>query len=217
MRLALYQPDIPQNAGALIRLGACLGRRRRHHRALRLSVQRHASFRRAGMDYLDAADIVRHASWATFLRHASGRALCFSRTKARANPIWISPFAPDDVLCWGGRARACPPLCMRGRRALAYSDEDRHALAQCGAGGRHGPGRGAAADEGISGMTDSDLDAHKQRARAWFEDLRDRHLRRVRSHRARMRAASFGPCAGELGPVHRQSGWTRTARKPAAA
>jgi tRNA (cytidine/uridine-2'-O-)-methyltransferase len=65
MRLALFEPDIPQNAGTLIRLAACLG----------VSVDiigpcgflfsdRH--LRRAGLDYLDHADIVRHASWQAF-------------------------------------------------------------------------------------------------------------------------------------------------------
>jgi tRNA (cytidine/uridine-2'-O-)-methyltransferase len=66
MRLALYQPDIPQNAGALIRLGACLG--------VPVDVIEPCgfllgdrSFRRAGMDYLALADWHRHASWDAFL------------------------------------------------------------------------------------------------------------------------------------------------------
>jgi tRNA (cytidine/uridine-2'-O-)-methyltransferase len=65
MRIALYQPDIPQNAGTIIRTAACLG----------LAVDliepcgfvlsdRH--FRRAGLDYLAAATIVQHANWAAF-------------------------------------------------------------------------------------------------------------------------------------------------------
>ena len=65
MRLALYQPDIPQNAGSLMRLGACLG--------VGIDVIEPCgflltdrNFRRAGMDYLKSADIRRHASWARF-------------------------------------------------------------------------------------------------------------------------------------------------------
>ena len=63
VRLALYEPDIPQNAGSLMRLGACLG----------VGVDiiepcgfllTDRNFRRAGMDYLDHADIRRHDSWA---------------------------------------------------------------------------------------------------------------------------------------------------------
>ena len=65
MRLALYQPDIPQNAGSLIRLGACLG----------VPVDliepcgfllTDRNFRRAGMDYLARAALTRHESWARF-------------------------------------------------------------------------------------------------------------------------------------------------------
>jgi len=65
VRLALYQPDIPQNAGSLMRLGACLG--------VGIDVIEPCgflltdrNFRRAGMDYLKSADIRRHASWNQF-------------------------------------------------------------------------------------------------------------------------------------------------------
>jgi tRNA (cytidine/uridine-2'-O-)-methyltransferase len=61
MRLALYEPDIPQNAGALLRLGACLG--------VAIDIIGPAGFvlsdrrlKRAGMDYLDLAELTRHAS-----------------------------------------------------------------------------------------------------------------------------------------------------------
>jgi tRNA (cytidine/uridine-2'-O-)-methyltransferase len=63
--LALYEPDIPQNAGSLMRLGACLG--------VGIDIIEPCgfllsdrNFRRAGMDYLKSADIRRHASWARF-------------------------------------------------------------------------------------------------------------------------------------------------------
>jgi tRNA (cytidine/uridine-2'-O-)-methyltransferase len=65
VRLALYQPDIPQNAGSLMRLGACLD--------VGIDVIEPCgflltdrNFRRAGMDYLKSADIRRHASWNEF-------------------------------------------------------------------------------------------------------------------------------------------------------
>ena len=65
MRLALYEPDIPQNAGSLMRLGACLG--------VGIDIIEPCgflltdrNFRRAGMDYLKSAEIRRHASWARF-------------------------------------------------------------------------------------------------------------------------------------------------------
>jgi tRNA (cytidine/uridine-2'-O-)-methyltransferase len=65
MRLALYQPDIPQNAGSLMRLGACLdvGIDVIEPCGFLLSDR---TFRRAGMDYLKSADIRRHASWTEF-------------------------------------------------------------------------------------------------------------------------------------------------------
>ena len=65
VRLALYQPDIPQNAAALMRLGACLGV------AVELIepcgfVFGERRFRRAGMDYLEAVELTRHSSWDAF-------------------------------------------------------------------------------------------------------------------------------------------------------
>ena len=65
MRLALYQPDIPQNAGSLMRLGACLGVGIDMIEPCGFLLS-DRNFRRAGMDYLAKADIVRHASWARF-------------------------------------------------------------------------------------------------------------------------------------------------------
>jgi tRNA (cytidine/uridine-2'-O-)-methyltransferase len=65
VRLALYEPDIPQNAGSLMRLGACLG--------VGIDIIEPCgfllsdrNFRRAGMDYLKSADIRRHESWTRF-------------------------------------------------------------------------------------------------------------------------------------------------------
>src|SRR5438067_7245521 len=65
MRLALYEPDIPQNAGSLMRLGACLdvGIDVIEPCGFLLSDR---TFRRAGMDYLKSADIRRHPSWEKF-------------------------------------------------------------------------------------------------------------------------------------------------------
>ena len=65
MRLALYQPDIPQNTGTILRLCGCLG--------IEVHIIEPAgfpstdrAFRRAGMDYLEAVTITRHASWQDF-------------------------------------------------------------------------------------------------------------------------------------------------------
>ena len=74
MRLALYQPDIPQNTGSLLRLGACLG--------VGVDIIEPCGFlltdrglKRAGMDYLDLAEMRRHASWDRFLADRATAAL----------------------------------------------------------------------------------------------------------------------------------------------
>lgn len=72
VRMALYEPDIPQNTGAILRLGACLG--------VAVDIIEPCGFvlddrrmRRAGMDYLDRVAMSRHASWETFLHGRAGR------------------------------------------------------------------------------------------------------------------------------------------------
>src|SRR3546814_10198696 len=71
-RLALFEPDIPQNAGSVLRLAACLG--------VAVDVIEPCGFvwsdrrlRRAGMDYLDRLDLVRHASWDAYAAARRGR------------------------------------------------------------------------------------------------------------------------------------------------
>lgn len=105
MRLALYEPDIPQNAGALLRLGACLG--------VPVDIIEPAGFvlsdrrlRRAGMDYLGAAELARHQSWATFHAGRRGR-LVLLTTKA---PLAYHRFAfrPDDTLLLGRETAGVP-------------------------------------------------------------------------------------------------------------
>jgi tRNA (cytidine/uridine-2'-O-)-methyltransferase len=65
MRIALYEPDIPQNAGTILRLAACLGLEAHIIEPAGFPVSDRA-FRRAGMDYLDQVLIVRHGSWDAF-------------------------------------------------------------------------------------------------------------------------------------------------------
>src|SRR3954447_14900686 len=65
MRLALYEPDIPQNTGTILRLCACLGVEAHLIEPAGFPTSDRA-FRRAGMDYLDQVTLVRHASWAAF-------------------------------------------------------------------------------------------------------------------------------------------------------
>lgn len=105
MRLALYQPDIPQNAGAMIRLAACLG--------VGLDVIEPCGFtftdrqlKRAAMDYAPLADVRRHASWETF-RPARGGRLVLLTTAGRI-AYTEAVFAADDVLLVGRESAGVP-------------------------------------------------------------------------------------------------------------
>ena len=78
MRLALFQPDIPQNTGTLLRLGACLD--------VPLDIIEPCGFifnekamRRAGMDYLEMVSCRRHDSWTEFLRYREGHSEEYGR------------------------------------------------------------------------------------------------------------------------------------------
>ncbi|MDB5565109.1 MAG: hypothetical protein JWP84_1675, partial [Tardiphaga sp.] len=82
MRIALYQPDIPQNTGTILRLCACLGVEAHIIEPAGFPISdRH--FRRAGMDYLDQVSIVRHDSWGHFeqWRLENGHRLILFSTK----------------------------------------------------------------------------------------------------------------------------------------
>jgi tRNA (cytidine/uridine-2'-O-)-methyltransferase len=105
MLLALFQPDIPQNLGAALRLGACMG--------VSVHVIEPCGFplsdkaiRRAAMDYGEPADVVRHASWAEFHAKRQARIVLFS-TKAAA-PLHDFDFRPDDILLFGRESVGVP-------------------------------------------------------------------------------------------------------------
>jgi len=103
MRLALYQPDIAQNAASLIRLGACLGV------AVDIIepcgfVFSDKGFRRAGMDYMELATVARHGSWARFQAPAR---LILLTTKAEMRYCDFS-FAADDTILVGRESAGVP-------------------------------------------------------------------------------------------------------------
>ena len=108
LTLALFQPDIPQNTGTMLRLCACLGVRADIIEPAAFPVSDRA-FRRAGMDYLDRIEIQRHASFATFeaWRAGSGRRLVLLTTRA-ATPYTDFAFAPDDILLVGRESAGVP-------------------------------------------------------------------------------------------------------------
>lgn len=113
MRLCLFQPDIPQNTGTILRLAACL------HLGVDIIEPcgfafSHAKFRRAGMDYIDALDIERHASWADFKQSGAergsekeSRRLILLTTKAASSYLDFT-FEPSDVLILGQESSGVP-------------------------------------------------------------------------------------------------------------
>lgn len=113
MRLALYQPDIAQNAGTILRLAACMG--------VPVDVIEPCGFpfddrrlRRAGMDYLDQVQLARHSSWSAYQASRDTGRLVLLTTKG--NTIFPDvAFRPDDTLLVGQESAGVP--------------EDVHALA----------------------------------------------------------------------------------------
>jgi tRNA (cytidine/uridine-2'-O-)-methyltransferase len=105
MRLALYQPDIPQNTGTILRLAACLG--------VPVDVigptgfdMTDRSLRRAGLDYLDCVDLTRHESFELFLAGRPGRLILLtSHGGTRHTDVM---YAPGDTLLLGRESAGVP-------------------------------------------------------------------------------------------------------------
>ncbi len=107
LRLAAYQPDIPQNTGALIRL--CAG----FDVPLDLIepfgfIWDERKIKNSAMDYFDIAKIHRHASWDRFCGHYAARRLVLLSTKASI-PYTNFEFAPGDILLLGRESAGVPP------------------------------------------------------------------------------------------------------------
>jgi tRNA (cytidine/uridine-2'-O-)-methyltransferase len=108
MRLALFQPDIPQNLGAAVRLAACLG--------VGLEVIEPCAFplsdravRRTAMDYGQNAEVIRQPSWAAFIAdpyRAQGRLALFTTRSAQAFTDFR--FQPGDTLLFGQESAGAP-------------------------------------------------------------------------------------------------------------
>jgi tRNA (cytidine/uridine-2'-O-)-methyltransferase len=108
MRIALYQPDIPQNAGTILRLCACLGVEAHIIEPAGFPASDRA-FRRAGLDYLDAVTMTRHRSWRDFeswRRSQHCRLLLF--TTSGALPYLDFAYRADDVLLFGRESAGVP-------------------------------------------------------------------------------------------------------------
>ena len=114
MLVALFQPDIPQNLGAALRLGGCLG--------VGVHVIEPCGFplsdraiRRAALDYGDPGDVTRHAGWAEFMQTRPGRIVLF--TTKGAQPLYDFAFLPDDVLLFGRESAGVPDEVHEGADA----------------------------------------------------------------------------------------------------
>lgn len=106
MRLVLFEPDIPQNAGTLMRLAAGLG--------VAMDLVEPCGFilddrrlRRAGMDYLEQLDLTRHVSWSAYRRDRAPGRLVLLSTRA-AVPYTAFAFRPDDQLLLGRESAGVP-------------------------------------------------------------------------------------------------------------
>jgi len=106
MRIALYQPDIPQNTGAVFRLATCLN--------LPVDIIEPAGFvlndanlRRAGMDYLDQTQIVRHMSWEAYVKAAKPARLVLLTTAATQRHVDFK-FDAQDTLMVGRESSGVP-------------------------------------------------------------------------------------------------------------
>jgi tRNA (cytidine/uridine-2'-O-)-methyltransferase len=109
LTLALYQPDIPQNAGTILRMCACLGFAAAIIEPAGFPVSdRH--FRRAGMDYLDHVTISRHVSFSAFdiWRRAAGARLILLSTRADLTYTAFR-FEAGDILLLGRESAGAPP------------------------------------------------------------------------------------------------------------
>ncbi len=113
MRIALYEPDIPQNAGTILRLCACLGLEAHIIEPAGFPVTDRA-FRRAGMDYLDLVQLTRHASFADFdaWRRAEGLRLVLFTTAAETGYLEHA-YGADEVLLFGRESAGVPEAVHR--------------------------------------------------------------------------------------------------------
>jgi tRNA (cytidine/uridine-2'-O-)-methyltransferase len=116
MRLALYQPDIPQNCGALLRLGACLG--------VGVDIIEPCGFvfsdkglKRASMDYLERSDYARHVSWDAYLASRPGGRIVL--LTSRGDTAYTDfAFAKDDILLLGRESAGVPDTVHKRADAL---------------------------------------------------------------------------------------------------
>ncbi|WP_296680295.1 tRNA (cytidine(34)-2'-O)-methyltransferase [Novosphingobium sp.] len=107
MRIALFEPEIAQNVGAVLRLGACMG--------VAVDLIEPLGFawddrrvRRTAMDYIDHVRVERHVDFGVFQRHIGPSRLVLFTTKANQS-LYQFAFNADDVLLFGKESAGVPP------------------------------------------------------------------------------------------------------------
>ena len=155
IEIALYQPDIAQNAATSVRLAACLG--------LTIHIIEPAGFvwnardfRRAGMDYIERANVVRQPGWEVFLAAMSTRRMVLATTQADMAYTDFG-FQADDIILVGRESAGVPdhvrdsvtPHCVHPHAAG-------HAVAQCSSGHGHDHRRSLASNRLEHGLINGD-------------------------------------------------------------
>ena len=108
MRIALYQPDIAQNTGTILRLAACLGIEAHIVEPAGFATSDRA-FRRAGLDYLDRVRLVRHVAWSAFERWRQAARLRLVLFTTHAAQSYLDHrFVADDILLFGRESAGVP-------------------------------------------------------------------------------------------------------------
>jgi len=108
MHIALFEPDIAQNTGTILRLCACLGVAAHIIGPAGFPVSDRA-FRRAGMDYLDQVQLTRHDSWATFEQWRRSRSLGLALFTTRAETSYLDHRYDDGAVLLFGRESSGVP------------------------------------------------------------------------------------------------------------
>lgn len=106
MRIALFEPEIAGNVGAILRLGACLGAGVDLIEPMGFAWD-DRRVRRAAMDYIDHVEVVRHADFASFASAMGTARLVLFTTKA-GQSAYDFIFQPDDVLVFGKESAGVP-------------------------------------------------------------------------------------------------------------
>jgi len=106
MRVALFEPEIAGNVGAVLRLGACLGAAVDLIEPLGFDWD-DRRVRRTAMDYIDHVTVARHAGFDAFRSSIGSQRLVLFTTKSR-NSAYAFRFNPDDVLLFGKESAGVP-------------------------------------------------------------------------------------------------------------